>query len=243
MGFLSKLILGDHSDVGMGNKPFRDAWLEKTLNAIPAGRKLLDAGAGEQQFRKYCTHLEYVSQDFAQYDGSGDGKGIQTEKWDTARLDIISDIRSIPVPDSSFDVVLCTEVLEHVPYPAEAIREMIRVLKKGGLLILTAPFGSLTHFAPYHFSTGFNSYFYEYWMKEYACKIKELSPNGNYFEWIAQELRYATVASEKYKGPAMGFLEKISQRRLLSWLKRNSRQASKSHELACFGYHMIAEKL
>lgn len=243
MGFLSKLILGDYSEVGMGNKPSRDAWLEKTLKAIPAGRKLLDAGAGEQQFRKFCEHLEYVSQDFAQYDGSGDGKGIQTEKWDTTRLDIISDIRSIPVPDGSFDVVLCTEVLEHVPYPTEAIREMIRVLKKGGTLIITAPFGSLTHFAPYHYSTGFNSYFYRYWMKEYGCSIRELSPNGNYFEWLAQELRYATVTSEKYNGPSMGFWEKISQRRILSWLKRNSRLAPKSHELACFGYHMIAEKI
>ena len=171
MGFLTKLILGDYSDIGLTNKPARHLWIEKTLRALPAGLKLLDAGAGEQQFKKHCSHLEYTSQDFAEYDGTGDGKGIQTEKWDTSKLDIVSDIRSMPVDSASFDAVLCTEVLEHVPYPWDAIKEMVRVLKPGGKLIISAPFASLTHFAPYHYCTGFNHYFYEYWLKEYDCEI------------------------------------------------------------------------
>ena len=36
--------------------------------------------------------LDYVSQDFAQYDGEGDTIGLQTGTWDQAQLDIISDI-------------------------------------------------------------------------------------------------------------------------------------------------------
>ena len=54
--------------VGSYNETTRVNWIEKTLKKIPAGSKILDAGAGEQQFKKFCKHLEYVSQDFAEYD-------------------------------------------------------------------------------------------------------------------------------------------------------------------------------
>jgi len=64
-------------------------------------------------------------------------------------VDVISDITSIPLPDASFDACLCTEVLEHLPHPIEALRELARLLRPGGRLILTAPFCSLTHFSPH----------------------------------------------------------------------------------------------
>jgi ubiquinone/menaquinone biosynthesis C-methylase UbiE len=128
------------------------------LKKIPAGYKILDAGAGECQFKKYCTHLNYVSQDFAQYNGDGN-VGLQMGSWDNTQLDIVSDITSIPVADGSFDAVMCTEVLEHVPDPVAALKEMNRTLRSGGYLMITVPFASLTHFAPYHFASGLNKFF------------------------------------------------------------------------------------
>ncbi|NJN83841.1 MAG: hypothetical protein HC802_17255 [Caldilineaceae bacterium] len=95
--------------VGRDNKANREAWLQQTLASIPPGARLLDAGAGELQYRKYCQHLDYVSQDFAAYDGQGDGAGNQTGTWDQSRLDIVSDIVDIPEPDGSFDAIMCTE--------------------------------------------------------------------------------------------------------------------------------------
>ena len=147
--------------VGMQNESNRIKWLEKTLKKIPKNSKILDAGAGEQQFKKFCSHLNYVSQDFAQYNGDGDGKGLQTDVWDQTQLDIVCDIIAIPEPDNSFDAVLCTEVFEHLPNPILAIKEFSRLIRYNGYLIITSPFCSLTHFSPYHYSTGFNSYFYE----------------------------------------------------------------------------------
>jgi ubiquinone/menaquinone biosynthesis C-methylase UbiE len=139
------------NSVGTGNIVTQRKWIEEKLISLPAGMRILDAGAGEQQYKKYCSHLNYVSQDFAQYNGIGDSIGLQVGKWSNVNLDIISDISHIPEPDASFDIILCTEVFEHLPNPIAAIQEFSRLLKKDGQLIITAPFCSLTHFSPYHF--------------------------------------------------------------------------------------------
>ena len=125
---------------GRNNEATRSKWLERTLQEIPKGSRILDAGCGEQQFRKFCSHLVYVGQDFAGYDGKGDQRGLQTGSWDQTKLDIVCDIVSVPEPDSSFDAILCTEVLEHVVDPVAVLREFSRLLKPQGYLILTAPF-------------------------------------------------------------------------------------------------------
>ena len=77
-------------------------------------------------------------------------EGLQTGEWDTSRIDLVSDITEIPAPDASFDAILCSEVLEHIPEPTHALDEFMRLLRPGGTLILSAPFASLVHFAPYH---------------------------------------------------------------------------------------------
>jgi ubiquinone/menaquinone biosynthesis C-methylase UbiE len=176
---------------------FRDEWQKQRIAELPAGARVLDAGAGEQRLRPLCEHLNYVAQDFAQYDGKGDGIGFQTGTWDQTNLDIVSEITSIPEADGAFDAVLCIEVLEHVPDPVRALEELCRLLKPGGILLVTAPFCSLTHFAPYHFSTGFSRYFYEHHLPRLGLAIEALVPNGNYFEYLAQEIRRLPTIADK----------------------------------------------
>jgi ubiquinone/menaquinone biosynthesis C-methylase UbiE len=144
------------SEIGKDNLSNRNAWIIQTLQKLPSGLKILDVGAGEMPYKPYCAHLKYTSQDFNQYDGKGDESGLQTNQWSHQGIDIVSNICAIPLPDASFDVILCSEVLEHVPDPVKALFEMDRLLSKGGKMIITTPFASLTHFSPYHFSTGFN---------------------------------------------------------------------------------------
>ena len=129
---LFAILVGEERGCGTRNQATREAWLERTLASIPAGSRILDAGAGELQYKRFCSHLQYVSQDFGQYDGQGDGIGLQKGSWDQSRLDIISDITAIPEPDASFDAIMCIEVLEHLPAPVDALRELIRLLKPGG---------------------------------------------------------------------------------------------------------------
>jgi ubiquinone/menaquinone biosynthesis C-methylase UbiE len=230
--------------VGTKNQQNREAWLEETLKKISSGSRILDAGAGEQKNKKFCTHLNYVSQDFAHYDGKGDGKALQTKTWETSNLDIVSDITSIPEPDASFDIIMCIEVFEHLPEPILAIKEFSRLLKPDGHLILTAPFCSLTHMAPYHFYSGYNRYFYEKHLADYGFKIIELTENGNFFEFLAQELRrFPEVEKDYTKGAVrFGLFDKIAQYWLLHTLERSSRNDHGSKDLLNFGFHVHAVK-
>lgn len=51
----------------------------------------------------------------------------------------VQDACAMTLPNASFDWVVSSECIEHVPRPMEAIREMVRVLKPGGWLVLTTP--------------------------------------------------------------------------------------------------------
>src|SRR5690606_22476675 len=72
-------------------------------------------------------------------------RSIHGERYVTADIEsplaqLKIDIHKIPLPDNSFDVVLCNHVLEHVDDDIQAMRELYRVLKPGGFAILQVPF-------------------------------------------------------------------------------------------------------
>src|SRR5436190_1196786 len=227
--------------VGTTNESARVMWIEKTLKRIPEGLTILDAGAGELQFKKFCDHLKYISQDFGQY--SGDGEiGLQTGTWDNSKLDIVSDILSIPLPDNSVDAIMCTEVLEHIPDPIGAIKEFSRLVKPGGYLLTTAPFASLTHFAPYHFASGLSKFFYEKHLPENGFIIEDLQLNGNFFEFVAQETRRIKIVAEKYADKKINIFQKIIIHLNLLLLQNLSKKDKGSSELLCYGIHVFARR-
>jgi ubiquinone/menaquinone biosynthesis C-methylase UbiE len=228
--------------VGTHNERTRVAWIEQALRRIPAGGRILDAGAGEQQLKRFCSHLQYVAQDFAQYNGRGDGVGLQTGAWDQTKLDIVSDIASIPEPDQSFDAIMCTEVFEHIPHPVEALREFTRLLRPGGYLLITAPFCSLTHFAPFHYYTGFSPYFYEHYLPLNGFTILDLQLNGNFFEYMGQETRRIPWMAAKYAGNRLRIWEWLALKVLLRALQRLTDYDKDSAELLHFGCHVLAQK-
>ncbi len=226
---------------GNTNEPTRISWLQETLAKIPDGLTILDAGAGECQFKGLCGHLNYISQDFSQYTGDGH-VGLQTGQWDTSNIDIVSDIVSIPLGDGEVDAILCTEVLEHVPDPAAAIAEFARLVRPGGYLIITAPFASLTHFAPYHFASGLSRFFYEHYLPLNRFEIDELSLNGNFFEFVAQECRRIDYVADQYASKRLNILHKIIIYLNIYLLDMLSKRDRGSSELLCFGIHVFARK-
>lgn len=238
-----KKFLRKNAVAGTNNEVNRLRWLEAALKKIPAGSRILDAGAGELDQKKFCSHLNYVSQDFGQYDGKGDGIGLQTKTWDNSKLDIVSDITSIPEPAASFDAIMCIEVFEHIPDPIAAVKEFSRLLRPGGYLIITAPFCSATHFAPYHFCTGFNRYFYEKHLTENGFAISEISENGDFFEYVAQELLRIPACAEKYSGKGISLINKMAIMKLVFMLNKLSKKDKGSKEFLNCGLHVFAEKL
>lgn len=213
--------------------------MKKTLADIPSGSRILDAGAGELHKKPLCDHLIYVSHYLCQYDGKGDGLGLQKGQWDTMRIDLVCDINAIPEPDASFDAILCSEVLEHIPDPLKALDEFSRLLKPAGKLILTAPFSSLVHFALQHFCTGFSRYWYEHQLPMRGFEIEELSSNGDWFAYCQQELmRLGSVArryGDKTWPLAFGLM-------ILGALYFKIRRGKRADDLACFGWHCVAIK-
>ena len=239
VGSVLKSMLGA---AGTTNESVRRDWIAGALAQVEPGLRLLDAGAGEKQFRALCSHLDYVSQDFARYEPAEDASGLHPGSWSNEGLDIVSDITAIPEASASFDAVLCTEVLEHLPHPVKALEEFARLLRPGGVAIITAPFCSMTHFAPYHFSTGFSRYFYERVLPELGFEVIEITPNGNYFEYLAQELRRLPSVAERYSDSGPSNASKVAIGILLRTLERLSRTDTGSSELLTYGLHVRARR-
>lgn len=160
------------------NQGGRDAWVAKKAATLFAGTRVLDAGAGACRYRPLLRHCEYVAQDFC---------ALAEENGGYENVDLVSDICAIPLPDASVDVLLCTEVLEHLPEPVRAISEFSRLLKPGGRLWLTVPLGSGLHQQPYHFYGGFTPHWFRRFLPLNGFEIVSIEPNGGFFRWYGQE--------------------------------------------------------
>jgi len=91
--------------------------------------RLLDVGCGDRPYESLTSAREYL------------GLEIDTPaNRARGRADAYYDGRCFPFDDGTFDAVLCNQVLEHVFEPEEFVREIGRVLKPGGRLLLTVPF-------------------------------------------------------------------------------------------------------
>ncbi|MCI5058783.1 MAG: class I SAM-dependent methyltransferase [Flavobacteriales bacterium] len=98
------------------------------------GKKILDAGCGTGWFSKGASDrgADVTSMDL------GEGLLKQVEKKCKSTR-VVGSILEMPFEDNSFDVVVSSEVIEHIPEPLKAIDEIYRVLKPGGIVILSTP--------------------------------------------------------------------------------------------------------
>jgi SAM-dependent methyltransferase len=99
-------------------KPLLD-WLEAQ---DVRGLRVLDVGCGDRPYEELL---------------SGAAEIVGFDVPGNPHADLHGSIDAIPVEEASFDVVLCLQVLEHVPDPAAAVRELRRVVKPGGRVLLS----------------------------------------------------------------------------------------------------------
>lgn len=101
------------------------SYFVRCTNLFDGTRKRVLHVAPEKQIRRKLSRVPYLDYTTADLDGR--------------RVDEQMDITDIRHPDSSFDVIYCSHVLEHVPDDRRAMREFFRVLKPGGWAILLVP--------------------------------------------------------------------------------------------------------
>ncbi len=103
--------------------------------------ELLDLGCGVKPFKE--IYSSFVRRHV--------GIDVATSPHPKNHVDQIYDGKNIPFEDEKFDYVLCTEVMEHVPDPVTFLKEINRVMKREGMLIMTTPFMVSLHEEPYDF--------------------------------------------------------------------------------------------
>ena len=107
--------------------------LNKFIEGHKTDLKVLDLGCGNSPYASLFSNR--VGFDFEMNRG----------------VDVIGDAHNLPFENESFDMILCSEVLEHLIDPKKAISEMNRVLKFGGKLVLTTRFIFPIHDAPHDY--------------------------------------------------------------------------------------------
>ena len=168
----------------------------------------------------------------------GPEEGLQKSVgWDTSRIELVSDITAIPAPDVSFDAILCSEMLEHVPDPTHALDEFARIRKPGGVMVLTAPFSSNVHMAPCHYCSGFSKYWYEYHLPLRGFLINTLNLNGDWHALLLQEITRLGGLEGRRGNWAWPFAYVLL---VLIYFKLRSNK--RADDLACFAWQCVALK-
>ncbi len=170
----------------------RDRWVGEQAEKLQPGSRLLDVGAGSCPYRSLFSHCEYYAQDFTELQEE------QLRHGSYGKIDYVCDASAIPVASASFDTVLCTEMLEHVSDPLAVVRELSRLLKPGGKLILTAPLGSGIHQEPHHYYGGFTPYWYKKFLTEVGFSDIQVEPNAGSYKFFSQEALRFIVNSRPF---------------------------------------------
>lgn len=207
-------------------KKFTRKRLNLFLSKHATELKTLDVGAGDKYYSKYFPNTVTVDIDSAR------------------NPDVLASIYELPFEDSSFDVVLCTEVYEHLENPTKATAELKRILKPDGKLILTTRFIFPIHDAP-------NDYFRytKYGLRKIFAdwEIISIESEANSLETISVLLQ-RLVFQAKFKANkvtklflVMLFKMFLLMSKLITKEFGDIRQTVEEKDILSSGYYMIAK--
>jgi ubiquinone/menaquinone biosynthesis C-methylase UbiE len=118
------------------------------LGKVTKNKKVLDLGCGTNKYKKYFMQKNKFI-----------GIDVKTSGRETNQKtpDVFYDGKKLPFNDGNFDLIICTEVLEHVENFELVVSEIFRSLKRNGSAVITMPFITAEHEIPYDFRR-FTSY-------------------------------------------------------------------------------------
>jgi SAM-dependent methyltransferase len=157
--------------------------------AVHVRGRLLDVGCGnkpyEAMFRdRVETHL-----------------GCDLVQSSDRRVDVRCPATELPFRDGSFDTVLATQVVEHVADPARMVAEAARVLRPGGVLVLSGPMYWPLHEEPHDYFR-FTRHGFRRLVEEAGLRVREVRANGGKWALCGQALLHA-VQGTRLQRPAI----------------------------------------
>jgi SAM-dependent methyltransferase len=138
---------------------------------------ILDAGAGECRFKDKLRYARYIAVDATYGDQS----------WDYSKIDVASSLDCLPFESDIFDIIICTQVLEHVQEPQSVLKELFRTLKRGGVVLISAPQGWGVHQAPHDYFR-FTCYALSHLLEQAGFEQITTTPSCGYFSYLANRL-------------------------------------------------------
>lgn len=186
----------------------RDTWFITQASLIPAGSKVLDAGASTCPYRHFFAYSEYRAQDFLQL-----SQEFNRSRTLYGSINYLSNILAIPVQVGSIVAVICREMLRQFLEPIKVLSEFARMLRSGGTLLRPDLLGADFHQEPYHFSGGYTPHYYTIFLPVARFANFSVKAKGGFFKFYNQESRRF---SDKLRSGKFNFLEKL--RICLFWL-------------------------
>lgn len=159
-----------------------DRFLCEQFEKIPASASVLDIGG----------HKDSIRGNFSPYAYGIDVTCVNIS--DEKGTDIISDATLLPIQEKAFDIVLCSELIEHVYKPHEVLEEIYRVLKPGGKALLTIPLHYHIHGDPQDYGR-YTYNFLEKALVDAGFTLEEIKirPQGKYWSVLADFIRMGLV--------------------------------------------------
>lgn len=165
---------------------------------------ILDFGCGSKPYE----HLFLQRESYTGVEIKVSGPNHEVEKFGiNSKVDYFYDGKTLPFKDSSFDAVVSFEVFEHIFNIDEVVKEIFRVLKPGGTLLISVPFAWNEHEVPYDFAR-YTSYGISHILKKSKFNIIELKKTTTYFLTVAQMF---IAYLHQHVLPKGKLLKKISQ--------------------------------
>ena len=150
--------------------------------------------------------------------------------------------QTLPFPDGSFDTIILSDVLEHIPDPGKLWSEMYRILAPGGVAIVNTPFLYWVHEAPHDYYR-YTEFALQRFADDSSFNLVSLEPIGGLPEvladLIAKKPRVIPIIGHLFRKPTSILIQKMTWVFVHSLGKSLSRKTSKRFPL---GYFMIVEK-